>query len=230
MIRKQLIAIFAVAAVAAIVQTAQAAFTDNLYNLAVNGGTLTIGDKTFTDFTYDANGLTSFDASTITVTASIGGDGVYYLTWKGNMSLVSGVPATADLVLGYTVTANPGQIVMIDQKYTGSAQPAGGAFISVDETASAGAVVVGNSHLQVGDLSDPFAEAGDNLYINPPQTTLTIIKDISFGVSNYGFVTISEVTQSFHQVPEPTTVIAGALLLLPFGVSTLRILRRTRTA
>ena len=31
-------------------------------------------------------------------------------------------------------------------------------------------------------------------------------------------------------VPEPTTMIAAALLLLPFGASTLRILRRNRTA
>jgi len=31
-------------------------------------------------------------------------------------------------------------------------------------------------------------------------------------------------------VPEPTTLIAGALLLLPFGASTLRILRRNRAA
>jgi hypothetical protein len=31
-------------------------------------------------------------------------------------------------------------------------------------------------------------------------------------------------------VPEPTTMIAGALLLLPFGASTLRILRRKRVA
>ena len=31
-------------------------------------------------------------------------------------------------------------------------------------------------------------------------------------------------------VPEPTTVIAGALLLLPFGASTLRMLRRNRVA
>lgn len=31
-------------------------------------------------------------------------------------------------------------------------------------------------------------------------------------------------------VPEPTTFIAGGLLLLPFGVSTLRILRKSRTA
>jgi hypothetical protein len=31
-------------------------------------------------------------------------------------------------------------------------------------------------------------------------------------------------------VPEPTTMIAGAMLLLPFGASTLRILRKNRTA
>jgi hypothetical protein len=31
-------------------------------------------------------------------------------------------------------------------------------------------------------------------------------------------------------VPEPTTVVAGALLLLPFGASTLRILRKNRVA
>lgn len=35
---------------------------------------------------------------------------------------------------------------------------------------------------------------------------------------------------SYTPVPEPTTMIAGALLLLPLGVSTLRILRRFRTA
>jgi hypothetical protein len=32
----------------------------------------------------------------------------------------------------------------------------------------------------------------------------------------------------FSAVPEPTTMIAGALLLLPFGASTLRVLRKNR--
>ncbi len=31
-------------------------------------------------------------------------------------------------------------------------------------------------------------------------------------------------------VPEPATILAGAMLLLPFGMSTLRILRKARTA
>ena len=30
--------------------------------------------------------------------------------------------------------------------------------------------------------------------------------------------------------PEPTTMVAGALLLLPFGMSTLRLLRKKQTA
>ena len=76
----------------------------------------------------------------------------------------------------------------------------------------------------------------DFLNIAPSQGVLYVTKDIAFGVisANGGFVSISQVTQSFHDettaVPEPTTVIAGALLLLPFGASTLRIMRKTRTA
>jgi hypothetical protein len=38
------------------------------------------------------------------------------------------------------------------------------------------------------------------------------------------------ITLTITPVPEPTTMIAGALLLLPFGASTVRILRRNRTA
>jgi hypothetical protein len=48
-------------------------------------------------------------------------------------------------------------------------------------------------------------------------------------------VTKNGVTYNLNQdqlaiVPEPTTMIAGAFLLLPFGASTLRILRRNRAA
>ena len=39
-----------------------------------------------------------------------------------------------------------------------------------------------------------------------------------------------EVDFSYTPVPEPTTMVAGALLLLPFGASTLRILRKNRVA
>ena len=40
----------------------------------------------------------------------------------------------------------------------------------------------------------------------------------------------SEVGSQGQAVLEPTTMIAGALLLLPFGASTLRMLRKRRKA
>jgi hypothetical protein len=42
--------------------------------------------------------------------------------------------------------------------------------------------------------------------------------------------TYSQNVQVLAAVPEPTTMIAGAMLLLPFGASMLRILRKNRTA
>jgi hypothetical protein len=239
MVRKKLIAIFAVTTMVAMIQTAQAfiitlADLTNPDGTAKSGATLSIGDKTFSGFSYQASGLTSFNASQINVTATESG-GIDYLTWSGNLSFGSGGIASADLLLKYIVTANPGTINMIDQAYTGSAQ---NGLLAIDETAATGAfggTVAGYSHLEAGDLSDPPTEIvqGDNLIIDPSQSVLYVTKDIAFGVTsaNGGFITISQVTQSFHQaVPESTTIIAGALLLLPFGASTLRILRKRQTA
>jgi hypothetical protein len=48
------------------------------------------------------------------------------------------------------------------------------------------------------------------------------------GGPSSGSVDINSITVS--PVPEPTTMIAGALLLLPFGASTLRMLRKRQTA
>jgi len=49
-------------------------------------------------------------------------------------------------------------------------------------------------------------------------------------VWNQNEINLSGTLGEFDVVPEPTTMIAGALLLLPFGVSAFRILRRNRIA
>jgi len=192
---------------------AQVTNSGTLANLA-NGGTLSIDDKTFSGFSFTPSGLTSFDPNQIIVTASENG-GIDYLTWSGNISLVSGGGiSTADLLLNYIVTSTGGAINMIDQAYTGSAI---NGLLSVDETAAiigtSGETVVGSSHLQIGDFSDPPPETNDVLNIIPPETTLYVTKDIGFGVTSEGggFVTISQVTQSFHQVPEPSAMLLGSL-------------------
>ena len=203
-------------------------YTDNLADLATTGGTLTIDDKTFSGFSFQENGLTSFDPSQIIVTASMS-EGIDYLTWSGNISMESGgVAATSDLLLNYVVTASQGAINLIDQAYTGSAQ---NGFLAVDETAaigSFGGTVAGSSHLTGLIPSNPPSYANDNLDIVPPQTALYVTKDISFAVqSGGGFITISQVAQSFHQipnVPEPTTLTLAGLS----GFSLLVFLRRRK--
>ena len=248
MIQKKLIAIVGAVAMVGMIQTAQANLTyqDTLYNLAnsANGssGSLTIGDKIFSGFSFSESGLSGFNASQITVTASIGPGGVDYLTFGGTMALAGYSFATADLLLGYSVTATHGAISMIDQLYTGGAL---NGSLLINETATGGAATA-HSQLSVNDVSDPNTypsgpfDIGENdlLSVIPPQTTLIVTKDLAFTILdgntniNNGIsqVSVSSVQQSFHQVPEPTTIIAGALLLLPFGASTLRILRKNRTA
>jgi hypothetical protein len=194
-----------------------AATTDNLQNLTTTGGSLTIGDKTFSNFNFLASGLTSFDASKIQVTASFAG-GTYFLTWGGNMSLVSGsgAPVSADLLLNYRVTAAAGMIDRIDQQFTGSVQPTGGAFIAIDETVrDINGNLVANSHLDANDISDPSAEPGDNLNLTPAQQIIDVTKDIAFGIVNGGMISVSEIRQSFHQIPEPGTT---PMLVVGLGI------------
>jgi len=221
-------------ATAAALQTAQAGLTPVYASLSTlaNGGSLSIGDKTFSGFGYTPNLLTSFDASLITVTASVGTDGTYYLTWGGNISLNTigtTANATADLLLTYTVAASAGTISMIDQSYTGSSQ---NGALAIDETVkNAAGAGVASSHLDLNSLNGN--SVGPNLNVNGSYSTLYVTKDIGLATgAGGGFVTISQVSQSFHQtaVPEPSTVVAGALLLLPFGVSTLRILRKNKVS
>lgn len=189
---------------------ASSAFAVSLQNLVDNNGSISIGDKTFSNFGYHAVGLSGFDANQINVTASVDGAGVYYLTWQGSIALLSGGFATADLLLNYRVTANPGVITSIDQFYAGSVQ-GGIGFIAIDEIVRNGASVLANSHLQADDLSDEWnlTEPGDQLTVNPGQHVLDVTKDIGFGLLNGGFITISEVSQSFHQsVPDGGLTIA----------------------
>ena len=54
--------------------------------------------------------------------------------------------------------------------------------------------------------------------------------EIGNGGSGAASANIESITVGASEVPEPTTMIAGALLLLPFGATTLRMLRKNRTA
>jgi hypothetical protein len=81
---------------------------------------------------------------------------------------------------------------------------------------------------EVGGVNNSLvALAKDTL--NKDDTTIRDDANGAYGVYALNLGTPGQVQdQLVIVVPEPTTVLAGALLLLPFGVSTLRILRRNR--
>ncbi len=217
-------------AVVAILNTTQAATTDSLADLVNNNGTLTIGDKTFSNFGWrNSDGLLNSQAGNLTVTASFSA-GVYYLDWSGNILVnnTGGTSAlTGDLVLSYTVAASSGLINMIDQSYTPVATAGSGQIIIGETVKNTSLITVGNSTLTLNPLDtvDPVPEAGDNLNFSPGEPQLFVTKDILINASAGASVGLSEVQQSFHQIPEP-----GAALLLLLGSSTLWVLRKHKAA
>jgi hypothetical protein len=198
------------------VQTAQAqaVFRGNLGALATTpGATLTIDDKTFSNFGYLATGADASelntDAAGLQVTASSVG-GVDYLDFGGLIAvnnLVGTSTLLGDLKLTYTVTANPGSISMIDQNYTPNALPSGGQIIIDETVAVPGGATVASSTLTLNPLV-LSQTAGPNLIVNPSEQQLLVTKDIFIGALAGQLVGLSDVEQSFHQlaVPEPASV------------------------
>jgi hypothetical protein len=219
--------------------TSSAVTSSSLYDLVQNQGSLSIGDKTFSGFSYTAFNLTSFDAASIQVNASIDQNGVYFLTWSGNMTfstLNTAVITAGDLKLNYVVSASAGLITMIDQSYTGGLTGGGNGSLSIAETVKSGSFageIVANSHLDLTDFSDPAAEIasqtiiGDHLNIDPAQAVLYVTKDINFSAISSGnltTVTVSEVVQSFHQTSVPDG--GMTVMLLGAGLSCVALLKR----
>ncbi len=76
------------------------------------------------------------------------------------------------------------------------------------------------------DLPGPNSPTGNSFTYSGPTGTESVT--ISYAEID-GPPAVLELTPA-SAVPEASTMIAGALLLLPFGASTLRILRRNRMA
>jgi hypothetical protein len=224
-------------------QTAQAQEAQETLAELAGGGTLTVGDNTFSDFSYAESGLTSFNAADITVTASAAGN-IDTLTWGGNISLASlgslGTTATGNLLLNYVVTETGGQrINEIGQNYTGTVA-SGSATIRIAETVTApnaGGATLASAYLSdtctyEPDFSNiPLSLNGSKPFISPSQPILDVVDSISLGTVNAqpvpGFpgyydasVHLSQIQQPFDPVPEPaaTALLAGTLLLLPPGM------------
>jgi hypothetical protein len=178
-----------------------------------NGQDLIVGDKEFSNFSISGD----FLASQVNV-IPISENGNFGIRFSG--PFISGANPM-DMILGYkvSVTNSPDLISAANLLFNGTVIGAGLAEV-VEQ-------VFTNNNELAGQIF-VFATATtnklfDSLPIQPPQTFLTLSKDVIVSASLPAFATISTIDQSFTQVPEPST-----LALVAAGFTGVVFLRRRR--
>jgi hypothetical protein len=202
----------------------------------VNFDNLTLGSVGGTAFGPNGSVGVSFVVDGQAVAGAM--SGVYAAPWlSGNngtgfgpssVNQVNGADATTYLTSGISTGTTLGQAILTfgaDERYLGLLWGSVDDYntLSLYDGDSLVGTVTGSDV-----LTSPNGDQGVNgtVYVNI-SSTLPFNKVIATS-TQYAFE-FDNVAYNPTPVPEPTTMIAGALLLLPFGASTLRVLRR-RTA
>jgi hypothetical protein len=197
---------------------------DPLSDYLVSGYSCTIGDKTFSDFTYtsSASNAVQITASGITVDVL---NGVTPLDPTGDIGLgfnaswvASGANSFTDSVIGFVVTVNSGPLLIED---TGVAQLSGiygDANASVVETACGPAPCApGPIGVITFDAPDPVGALRTNDATFTAVPSVEVTKDITVqSDAPNGYAHMSFVADTFSQteVPEPRAI----SLLLTLGL------------
>lgn len=190
---------------------------------------VTVGDKTFTDWGFAADGRLSASGVGVDITHD-GSD--YYVQFSGLFTARLG--NSYNYGLTYSVATVSGQplIVSIDQKYNLTAGGTGGSILIAESVFNAplnsqyGQMVAQSSvgfSAGVSDSSDPAAEDGDRLDINPALSKVWVNTAIGLQSNAGGSVGATIFVQSFHQaVPDGGATVA----LLGFAMGGVALLRR----
>jgi len=165
------------------------------------------------DITFDIDGN---DGSGV-LTATANGDGTYLVT-SASVLVTSGSWSSATPYILAPNGDNDGTFGLYGQSSEGHFS--GGADMIYDNILYPGSPLTLDSDGLGFWTTSGTAGLGFNLFgVNT-----------FYGLGQLGNPVVSDGTIDIVAVPEPTTVIAGALLLLPFGASTLRVLRKNRMA
>lgn len=200
-----------------------------------NNGSITNGDKTFSDFTavITASGVTSpADAYGIAVTPVFLA-GKYGLQLSGAISAICGgstaCPSMIDLLVGWNVSAAGYMITGVDLSFNGNANP----FPSVAEVVEDVYNVNNNALLGHGSVTTgPPPALQTTIWLSEAMSQVRIQKDIlAFAYTqttetsqSVAIATISEISQLYHQeIPEP-----GTYAMIGLGLAGLGFLRRRK--
>lgn len=165
-------------------------------------GTLVQGDKIFSNFSQftsigTAGATAPTSAEILATTAVIGGNpGLIFSSAKWNVNPTQ----TVDTGWVFTVTSTGLSIIDAELGLLSYAAD-GNSTIHITESLSNGV------NLLVEAPGGPFTDH----HVFSPVQSLTVAKDVSL-VANAGHASLSTLTQSFSQVPEPSTYLAGGLM------------------
>jgi hypothetical protein len=188
---------------------AQAA-TLTLADLIANNGTITDGDKLFSNFAYSSTGSApaASDIDVLPYTNSAGDYGIQLLnSWAANGT------GSGDSQITYTVTVTDPTRKIKDATAVSTGTAIGGsAFWDVSEHLTAGGLSIGQ--LTTVDAVGGVTQLSDHITF-APVSSIVVRKDIGFA-ANGGLVDLSIIDQNFSQtaVPEPST---WAMMLLGFA-------------
>lgn len=178
--------------------------------LALESGSCTIGDKTFSGFTHGGD----VAASDIDVTIINDGTNFGFL-FQLPLAVVSGTgtgTSVADVGITYSVAVTDGSALITDVTVSQTSFTSGSAFATVSETVCVGSTFPGCEGGTIMTLdtsdSDPFAQIEFE-----PVSVVGLSKDFVVAVANcpYGgcsFASLSIVANTVSQtVPEPSTLL-----------------------
>ena len=132
---------------------------------------------------------------------------------------------------GYGLANNPSGTTAIGQAFNIGTVHTGAALVFVLQVNNGSSTYYVRSDAGQSIYSTSYAGGGGvpaGTYVGFED--LTSSNDYDYNDETFVFSEVPSHGPNTSSVPEPTTVVAGALLLLPFGVSTLRILRNRKLA
>ncbi len=190
----------------------------------LNGGSITSGDKTLTDFTYTNIGDIP-DASSVVVTPISDASGNYGFRFNGPFVDLGGDGVSSDGFLEFTVNVTDPNMEIIGVQLIGNPSVIGGEGVAqITETFLP---AVTDVQLDIFDINPGGGFLGvDSVEFSQGYTSLVVQKDILLSAGDGAAATLSFFDQIFVQQPVPEPASAG---IFAFGLLGLLAKRRRRS-